>query len=120
MEQLPHLKHPVKIPADQGKLIEEFIGKISTKDEHVSLAHMVAPPQWTEPAQTPEFEEITIMIRGKMQIDYNGNEFELNAGEVFFAKPNKKVRYSNPFNETAEYWAVCLPAFDIEKVNREL
>ena len=56
---------PFKVPTTDGKLIEEHVGLASTKDSHISIAHMVAPPGWSEPFQTPEFDEYTLVSRGK-------------------------------------------------------
>ncbi len=111
---------PERIPVPGNKLIEEFIGRLNTGDANVSVAHMIAPPGWGEPAQTPDFEEITIMLRGKMHILVDDEEeVILNAGEVIFTEAGTKVQYSNPFDEENEYWAVCIPAFSPESANRE-
>lgn len=110
--------HPVRIAVPGDKLIEEHFGLVSTHSSQFSLAHMVAPPQWGEPAQRPEFDELTIMIRGKMQIALADKTIVLEAGQSFWVKGGEKVQYSNPFDGESEYWAVCIPAFDINKVHR--
>ncbi len=109
---------PFIVPTDDGKLIEEHFGKASI-DAELSLAHMVAPPGWSEPFQTPEFDEITYIIQGKKQFTINGEVIVLNAGESIKVSKGTRVQYSNPFEEPCEYLAICQPAFQIEKANRE-
>jgi mannose-6-phosphate isomerase-like protein (cupin superfamily) len=112
-------KKPSRIPIPGNKVIEEFIGLLNSETEQVSVARMVAPPGWEEPEQTPEFDEITIVLSGKMRVEMDGKNFDLKPNQPFLAHKNCKIRYSNPFDETAEYWAICIPAFSIETVNRE-
>ena len=111
--------NPFRVPTTDNKLIEEHIGRASTQTEGFSIAHMVAPPNWSEPFQNPEFDEVTMMVRGRKLIEVDGDKIELKAGESILIKSGARVRYSNPFNEEAEYWSVCIPAFDINTVNRE-
>jgi mannose-6-phosphate isomerase-like protein (cupin superfamily) len=110
---------PIRIPVPGDKLIEEHFGLASTGHKSFSLAHMVAPPHWGEPAQRPEFDEITIMIKGRMHIRLEDKEVVLEAGQSFWVKGGEQVQYSNPFDEPSEYWAVCMPAFSIDTVHRE-
>ena len=119
MQGYKKISTPKRIPVPGNKLIEEFIGRANSGDEKVSVAHMIAPPQWGEPAQTPEFDEITIMIRGKMNINVGDEDVVLNAGEVILTEAGTTITYSNPFDEESEYWAICLPAFSPESANRK-
>jgi mannose-6-phosphate isomerase-like protein (cupin superfamily) len=80
---------------------------------------MVAPPGWSEPHQNPEFDEYTMMVRGSKQIEIDGETVTLSAGESLLVRKGARVQYSNPFEEEAEYWSVCMPAFSPELVNRE-
>ena len=80
---------------------------------------MVAPPGWSEPAQTPEFTEITIMVRGIMMVEVAGEKVAVKAGEAIRTEPGVRVRYSNPYPDENEYWAVCMPAFSIDTVHRD-
>lgn len=114
-----HQTKPISIPVPGGKTIEEHFGIPSTNTSDISIAHMVAPPGWGEPFQTPEFDEWTLMVSGKKQIEVDGKVVILNAGESIQIHKGTRVRYSNPFNEPAEYWSVCKPAFRIEIVHRE-
>jgi mannose-6-phosphate isomerase-like protein (cupin superfamily) len=110
--------NPLVVPTNDGKLIEEHFGVPSTKHHEFSLAHMIAPPKWSEPFQNPAFDEIVIMISGKKMIEIDNEEIILNPGESLLVKKNTKVRYSNPFDENAEYWSVCIPAFTLDGVKR--
>jgi len=112
-------KAPFIVPTDDGKLIEEHFGNASNGNSEVSIAHMVAPPKWSEPFQVPEFDEYTYIIKGKKQFIIEGETVILEAGQSIKIEKNARVQYSNPFDEPCEYLSVCLPAFSLEKVNRE-
>ncbi len=111
--------NPFRVPTTDGKLIEEHLGLATTNTGGYSIAHMVAPPHWAEPHQSPEFDEITIVIRGRKKIEVDGEEIILSAGQTLLVKKGARVKYSNPFDEETEYWSVCVPAFNINTVNRE-
>ncbi len=110
---------PFIVPTDDGKIIKEHFGKASDGNSEISIAHMVAPPGWSEPFQTPEFDEYTFIIKGKKQFIIEGETIILEAGQSIKVEKNARLQYSNPFNESCEYIAICLPAFSIEAVNRE-
>ncbi len=110
---------PFKVPTTDGKLIEEHFGRTSTNDENISIAHMVAPPGWSESHQNPNFDEWTLVSKGKKYIEVDDNAMVLEAGQSILVKKGARVRYSNPFDEPCEYWSVCLPAFSMETVHRE-
>ena len=112
-------KNPFVVPTNDGKLIEEHVGIASTGDKNLSIAHMIAPPGWSEPFQTPEFDEYTLVSRGKKMFEVDGEQIILESGQSILIKSGTRVRYSNPFDEECEYWSVCLPAFSIEAVHRE-
>ena len=111
-------KSPFVVPTDDGKLIEEIWGN-STGNPEISIAHMVAPANWSEPFQTPEFDEFTYIIKGRKQFEIDGETVVLVAGESIRISKGARVRYSNPFAEPCEYIAICLPAFSMDLVNRE-
>jgi len=110
---------PFRVPTTDGKLIEEHMGLASTGTGQYSLAHMVAPPQWSEPHQRPEFDEITIVVRGRKRFEIDGDVVELQAGESLLIRAGARIRYSNPFATECEYWSVCVPAFNPATVHRE-
>jgi len=111
--------NPVIVPSEGGKLIEEHFGRVSSHQEDISIARMEAPPGWFEPFQTPEFDEWTLVHKGKKQIEVDNETIVLTAGQSILIKKGSRVRYSNPFEEECEYWSVCVPAFSIHTVNRE-
>lgn len=110
---------PFIVPTYDGKLIEEFFGNASIDAGGISFAHMIAPSGWSEQYQVPEFDEITYIIKGKKQIEINGDNIVLEKNKSICVYKGSRVRYSNPFNEPVEYISVCQPAFTIDKVNRE-
>ena len=111
-------KNPFVVPTTDGKLIQEHWGN-STGNSEISIAHMIAPPHWSEPHQTPDFDEFTIIIRGKKQFEIDGETIVLEAGQSILIQKGARIRYSNPFEEECEYLAICLPAFSMDLVNRE-
>ncbi|WP_417431624.1 cupin domain-containing protein [Halpernia sp.] len=111
-------KNPFVVPTTDGKLIEEIWGN-STGNSEVSIAHMIAPPNWKEPFQTPNFDEFTYIISGKKQFEIDGEIVILEEGESIKIEKGARVRYSNPFDKPCEYMAICLPAFSMDLVNRE-
>jgi mannose-6-phosphate isomerase-like protein (cupin superfamily) len=110
--------NPNHFPTEDGKTILEHFGAI-TGNSDVSIAHMIAPAGWGEPHQNPGFDEYTLMVSGKKQIEVDGEVIVLNAGESILVRKGARVRYSNPFGDDAVYWSVCIPAFSVETVNRE-
>ncbi|APY09064.1 cupin [Winogradskyella sp. J14-2] len=110
---------PFVVPTDDGKIIKEHFGNATDGNSEISIAHMVAPPGWSEPFQTPEFDEYTFIIKGKKQFIIEGETIVLEAGQSIKVEKNTRLQYSNPFDQPCEYIAICLPAFSIEAVNRE-
>lgn len=109
---------PTAIEVPGGKEILEFVGAVNSGNSEISVAKMIAPPNWTEPYQTPQFDEITLVLSGKVQIEHDGGVIVVNAGEAVITKAGERIRYSTLELET-EYVAICLPAFSPELVNRE-
>ena len=110
---------PARIEVPGGKLIEEHVGRVRTGTEALSVAHMVAPPGWDEPFQTPDFDEVTIVLRGTIRVEHSGGPTDVSAGETILVEAGERIRYSNPFDAEAEYWAVCTPAFSPEAAHRD-
>ncbi len=110
---------PFSVPTTDGKIIKEHFGLASDGNSQISIAHMVAPAGWSEPFQTPEFDEYTFVIRGKKQFIIDDEIIVLEAGQSIKINKNTRVQYSNPFTIACEYLAICLPAFSMESVNRE-
>lgn len=101
------------------KLIDEYIGRVNSHDGHVSVAHMRSPAGWSEPGQRPEFEELTLVLKGTLMVEHEDGVLEINAGQAVVTQPGEWVRYSTPGAEGAEYVAVCLPAFSPDTVHRD-
>lgn len=110
---------PFVVPTNDNKLIEEHFGKASYEAGDYSFAHMIAPPKWEEPFQNPEFDEITYVISGSKKFEVDGEEIVLERNQSILIKKGARVRYSNPSDEPCEYISVCVPAFTLERVNRE-
>lgn len=111
--------NPFIVPTEDGKSIIEHFGLASTGEKGYSLAHMKAPAGWSEPYQTPQFDEITFVIKGKKRIMIEDEEIILSAGESLLTKKGCRIQYSNPYEEEVEYIAICFPAFSMDLVNRE-
>lgn len=116
-----HISKPTRIEAagNKPKLIDEYVGRVTTKSEGVSVAHMRSPGGWVEPGQRPEFTEHTIVLKGMLRVEHEGGVIDVNAGEAITCEPGEWVRYSTPHEDGAEYIAVCLPAFSPATVNRD-
>ncbi len=112
-------RRPFIVPTSDGKRIEEHFGRASEQAGDYSIAHMIAPEAWSEPAQTPDFDEITIMIAGRLRVHFADEVVEVKAGESIFIPRGVRVRYSNPFGRPAEYWSFCTPAFTAETSHGE-
>jgi len=108
----------VEAAGNKPKLIDEYIGRVNSGTDNVSIAHMRSPGGWQEPGQTPQFEEYTIVIRGKLRVQHNGGAFDVSAGQAVLAHSGEWIQYSTP-DEATEYIAICLPAFSAQTVHRD-
>lgn len=113
------IEKPTVIQVPGNKSIREYIGRVNSADEGVSIAHMVSPPGWSEPGQTPEFDEYTVVLRGCLQVEHGGGALQVMGGQAVLTRKGEWVRYSTPTAEGAEYIAVCLPAFSPATVHRD-
>lgn len=115
------IKKPTEIKAhgNKPKIIQEFIGRINSNTENVSVAKMNSPEGWIESGQTPEFDEYTVVLSGTLCVKTKRETFELKAGEAYIATEGEWVQYSTPHTGGAEYIAVCVPAFSPKLVNRD-
>jgi ethanolamine utilization protein EutQ (cupin superfamily) len=108
---------PTNIPVGHGKIIDEYIGRVNSKEQRLSVAHMRSPAGWSEPGQRPAFDEFTVVLKGAMRVEHEGGIMEVSAGQAVIARKGEWVRYSTPTG--AEYIAVCLPAFSPDTVHRD-
>ena len=109
----------IEAAGNKPKLIREFAGRVNSGHEAVSVAWMTSPEGWVEPGQRPEFEEITVVLRGALQVDHEAGTMTVKEGQAVVAEPGEWVRYSSPEAGGAEYIAVCLPAFSPDTVRRD-
>jgi len=109
----------IEAAGNPPKTIEEFVGRVNTKTERLSVARMWSPTGWSEPGQTPEFDEYTVVLRGELRVDHRDGSLEVHAGQAVIAHAGEWVRYSTPGPEGAEYVAICLPAFAPGTVHRD-
>jgi ethanolamine utilization protein EutQ (cupin superfamily) len=109
---------PRRIPVPGGKVIDEYVGRVASATAGVSVARMSAPAGWDEPAQTPDFDEVTLVLRGSVTVEHAGGALEVRAGQAVLTCAGERVRYSVGA-EGADYVAVCLPAFAPELAHRD-
>lgn len=101
------------------KRIEEFVGRVNSNTEAISIARMRSPSGWSEPGQTPLFDEYTIVLGGTLHVGLRDAEYDVSAGQAIIVHAGEWVRYSTPSPQGAEYIAVCLPAFSTDAVHRD-
>jgi mannose-6-phosphate isomerase-like protein (cupin superfamily) len=109
----------IEAAGNKPKRIEEYAGRVNSGHSGVSVARMVSPAGWEEPGQRPEFEEITVVLKGTLRVEYERGVLDVHAGQAVVTHPGEWVRYSSPEPGGAEYVAVCLPAFSPSTVHRD-
>jgi mannose-6-phosphate isomerase-like protein (cupin superfamily) len=115
------IEQPTVVAAagNKPKQIQEFAGRVNSGHSTVSVARMISPEGWQEPGQSPEFEEITVVLRGMIRVEHRDGILDVRAGQAVVTTPGEWVRYSTPEPDGAEYVAVCLPAFSPATVHRD-
>jgi len=113
------IENPTRVQAagTKPKLIDEYVGHVNNKESRLSVAVMNSPAGWVEPAQSPEFDEWTLVLEGAVHVEHDAGTLEVKAGQAVVAKAGERVRYSTPAG--ARYVAICLPAFAYDLVHRE-
>ncbi len=116
-----HIAAPTRVVAagNKPKAIDEYVGRVNSGSDGVSIAHMRSPAGWVEPGQTPEFDEYTLVLRGMLRVAHAGGTIDVQAGQAVIARRGEWVQYSSPGAEGAEYVAVCMPAFSPATVHRD-
>ena len=109
----------VEAAGNKPKLIDEYVGRLASGDQAVSVAHMRSPGGWVEPGQTPAFDEFTVVLSGRLVVTSATGDLEVAAGQAVVVRAGEWVRYSTPDAEGAEYVAVCLPAFALDLAHRD-
>lgn len=114
------IAQPTRIEAagNRPKLIDEYIGRVNSKTESTSVAHMRSPAGWIEPGQRPDFDEFTIVLKGMVRVEHERGAIDVRAGQAVITRKGEWIRYSTP--DGAEYIAVCVPAFSPATVHRDL
>jgi ethanolamine utilization protein EutQ len=115
------IERPTRIEAagNKPKLIDEYVGRVNSRTDALSVAHMRSPDGWKEPGQRPEFDEFTVVLKGLLRVEHEGGAIDVRAGQAVITHRGEWVRYSTPTDEGAEYIAVCLPAFSPSTVHRD-
>jgi len=109
----------IQAAGNKPKRIEEYAGRVNSGDADVSVARMLSPEGWQEAGQRPEFQEITLVLRGTLRVEHEGGVLDVHAGQAVVSRPGEWVRYGTPAPGGAEYVAICLPAFSPETVHRD-
>jgi ethanolamine utilization protein EutQ (cupin superfamily) len=104
---------------NKPKQIAEYIGRVASGDNGLSIAKMVSPSGWLEPPQTPEFDEYTVVLRGELHVIALGKTQVVIAGQAVCVPRGTRVQYATPGPDGAEYVAVCVPAFAPDTVHRD-
>jgi mannose-6-phosphate isomerase-like protein (cupin superfamily) len=112
---------PTRIVAagNMPKAIDEYVGRVNSHTESLSIAHMRSPAGWVEPGQTPDFDEYTVVLRGMLRVHHAGGVLDVRAGQAVVARRGEWVQYTSPEPEGAEYVAICVPAFSPDTVHRD-
>ena len=115
------IEAPVRVASagNKPKLIDEYVGRVRTDTDALSVAHMRSPTGWTEPHQRPDFAEYTLVLRGFVRVEHDGGTLDVAAGQAVVVPAGERVRYSTPGPDGAEYVAVCMPAFTLDRAHRE-
>jgi ethanolamine utilization protein EutQ len=109
----------VHAAGNKPKLIDEYIGRVNSRTNGVSVALMESPCGWVEPGQCPEFDEFTVVLRGMVHVKHAGGEFDVNEGQAVIARAGEWIQYSTPGDDGAQYVSVCIPAFSPDTVHRD-
>ncbi len=116
-----HIMAPsiIKAAGNKPKVIEEFVGRVNSQTESLSIARMKSPGGWIEPGQTPEFDEYTVVLKGMLRVETEDTSIDVHAGEAVIAARGEWIKYSTPNTDGAEYISVCIPAFSPKTVHRD-
>lgn len=102
----------------EPKLIDEYVGRVSTGEQRLSIAHMRSPAGWEEPGQRPDFDEYTVVLDGRLHVEHERGGLDVRGGQAVLVRAGEWVRYSTPAPQGASYVAVCIPAFSPDTVHR--
>src|SRR5258705_13504634 len=113
-----HIPSATRIQAagNKPKQIDEYVGRVNSLTEGLSIARMESPEGWVEPGQRPEFDEYTVVLRGTLRLTTDTETIDVSAGQAVIVHAGEWVQYSAPEPGGAEYLAVCMPAFSMDTV----
>ena len=77
----------VRAVGNKPKTIVEYAGLVNSGHIGVSVARMVSPAGWQEPGQRPEFEEISLVLRGTLRVEHAGGTLDVRAGQAVVSPP---------------------------------
>jgi mannose-6-phosphate isomerase-like protein (cupin superfamily) len=120
MPELIETPSRVEAAGTKPKLIDEYVGRVSTGEQRLSVAHMRSPAGWVEPGQRPDFDEYTVVLDGLLRVEHEGGGLDVRSGQAVLVRAGEWVRYSTPEPEGASYVAVCVPAFSPDTVHRDV
>jgi mannose-6-phosphate isomerase-like protein (cupin superfamily) len=88
------IKNPSKVEAagTKPKLIDEYVGRVNTGEQRVSIARMRSPAGWLEPGQRPEFDEYTLVLEGCLRVEHEDGALDVRAGQAVLARRGEWVR----------------------------
>ena len=109
----------VEAAGNKPKRIDEFVGRVNSGEASLSIARMQSPSGWVEPGQTPDFDEYTVVLAGRLRVEHRGGAMDVQAGQAVVVRRGEWVRYSTPGPDGAEYLAVCAPAFTLDAAHRD-
>jgi ethanolamine utilization protein EutQ (cupin superfamily) len=118
MPELIDTPSRVNAAGTEPKLIDEYVGRVSTGEQRLSIAHMRSPAGWEEPGQRPDFDEYTVVLDGRLHVEHEGGGLDVRGGQAVLVRAGEWVRYSTPAPQGASYVAVCIPAFSPDTVHR--
>ena len=113
------IEQPTRIEVPGNKKIDEYVGRVNTGTSQTSVAHMRSPAGWSEPGQTPDFDEYTVVLKGTLRVEHRGGAMDVHGGQAVFCGKGEWVRYSTPGADGAEYVAIGLPAVAPDTVHRD-
>ncbi len=119
MPRLIETPKRVTAAGEPPKTIDEYVGRVNTGNEAVSIARMHSPSGWSEPGQRPDFDEYTLVLEGELVVEHTDGTVKVTAGQAIHTVAGEWIRYSSPGPDGASYVAVCMPAFSPETVRRD-
>jgi len=89
------IESPTRLQAagEPPKQIEEFVGRMNSNTDAVSIARMNNPSGWREPGQVGEFDEYTLVLKGTLHLGLRDREMRARGQVLRFAfAPRPRAR----------------------------